>query len=383
MARDVTDLHLAGEFNLASMDFEVLNVPSNGKSAGSSWLAGMAISGAPEEIPEFLFGRYFPLGYATLVYGSGKAGKTLVVADLVASLTEGRALPDGSKRDTAELVMWISYEETRGKLRRTFRGMGADNGRVFGVCVDSEPAAPLDEKELIAQYLTPAAEEGVRVFVIDNLTHRFVGGLQNDQGAVNALAREYNRFAARYGVVIIALYHTNKQSDASPFDRISGSQAWCAGFRAGLQVTGHDQKGDLTAVWCSVDEASDQGYPFELVRDSEGRPTVKWGVATENDPVAALMRERDARGVGGGTRVSLTKIAGELGSFLGDERRSTTDVKKWLCEMHGITRHEQLAQLREMVEYEVSKLSGQGGKYWWVPVGYKDKYMDGDDWVRD
>src|SRR5438876_6492338 len=69
----------------------------------------------------------------TMINGWPGEGKTSVVIDIVARMTRGEQLPDGTKTPHPLRVMFLSTEDSESILHLRLRAAGADMSRVFTV----------------------------------------------------------------------------------------------------------------------------------------------------------------------------------------------------------------------------------------------------------
>ena len=75
--------------------------------------ATMVASVANEKV-EWLWRRYIPLGYITMLDGEPDKGKSLMTLDLIARVTTGVRMPDGSRGIAqAGAVIWTVEDGTR------------------------------------------------------------------------------------------------------------------------------------------------------------------------------------------------------------------------------------------------------------------------------
>lgn len=217
-----------------------------------------------EEIePSWLWKGRIPEGEITNVTGPDGVGKTALAVYVVASLTSGRPLYGHTEPCDPRRAVWISTEESVGKVRRRLRKAGAVLGNVIALN-NGERWTTKEVDELRRVVL----ERDVKVVVIDAIADAVPGDANNPSevrpGLVPLVAA-----AHEIGVPVLGLRHWGK-STRDARGRSSGAHSWRDLARCQICVAEHD--GGRVCAWEKLSDAEKPpALRFEL-QDRAGDP---------------------------------------------------------------------------------------------------------------
>lgn len=170
-------------------------------------------------------------GRMTALYSAPKAGKSLLVLELVAALALGQPLLDLPPRSPVS-VLYIDFEnDPRGDIKPRLEDMGHDLDDLEGkLHVASFPSvARFDTAQGGQDLLWVAQQVGARLVVIDTVS-RTVGGEENDNNTWLNFYRNTGVPLKRDGIACLRLDHSGKDKER--------------GMRGGSA-----KYGDVDAVW--------------------------------------------------------------------------------------------------------------------------------------
>ncbi|HZG10158.1 MAG TPA: AAA family ATPase [Allosphingosinicella sp.] len=201
----------------------------------------------PRTIPlrPWVYGRQFLRGSLSLVVAPGATGKTALLAGTALALTTGRPLLDKTVWDGPKRVWLWNLEDSLGELSRLIEaarlhwGISADDigGRLF---VDSA----LDGADL---KMAVEDRDGFRIVrpVIDALVEELIARQidvlivdpfvsshscsENDNGAIDAIAKEWARVGVKANCSVVLVHHTRK---------LGGGEATAEGARGAVALVG-------------------------------------------------------------------------------------------------------------------------------------------------
>lgn len=181
----------------------------------------------PAALPtrQWLLGHWLLRGEVTAIIGPGGTGKSTVALAMALSLASGRRLLDKALPRGPQVVWMYNLEDGMEELERQvaaaclFHGVGPDDcaGRLF---LDTGLVQPLctatetrDGYELaegaFAQLTAAIRERNVGAVIVDPFVSSHAVS-ENDNGAINALAKRWKRLAQEAGCAVVLVHHVKK-----------------------------------------------------------------------------------------------------------------------------------------------------------------------------
>lgn len=268
------------------------------------------VESAPLE-PDWLWQGYLSPGALTLLAGQPKAGKSTLVAGLLAALEQGWRFLGQPTRKSGALVLTEERLDGLVEKARRFR-LGPGIHRLRRDQIGGTPWP-----DLVAQAIEHAEREALELLVVD--TFAALAGLQgdeeNDAGAV-LHALEPLQAAADRGLAVLIVAHQRKAGGRHG-SAVRGSNALIGAVDVVTELgrSGGQNARLLTAV--SRFGATPSRLPLELT--DEGY--VARGVAVSEDSEALLLKtlgglkwpsEADLREATGIPRTSLNRLLNKL-----------------------------------------------------------------------
>jgi hypothetical protein len=237
--RDVQGHVQEGDVQVAADGEEVEWAPKG------ALLEAVLLSEVREEPVRWLWPGRIPLGALTVLDGDPGLGKSLVTLDLVARITTGRPMPDGTPGVEGGVLLLCAEDSAAHTILPRVRAAGGRPERVKIVgsikeldpttgAVQERPFRLPGDTHLLERH---AREVDARLIVIDPLT-AFVDPRLNsfrDQDMREALGPSV-RLTAELGVAALCVRHMTKGDGTNPLYRGGGSIAIIGVARSGLII---------------------------------------------------------------------------------------------------------------------------------------------------
>jgi hypothetical protein len=208
---------------------------------------------APQPIC-WLWRNYVPLGKLVVIEGHPGTGKSVVTADLIARVTTGVAMPDGSTSDLrgpANVVILAAEDDPADTLRPRLQAAGADLSRVHlweTITTDEVSRLPMFPED-VATLANVVAETGAKLVVIDPITAFLSPRVDAWKDAeVRRALTPLSLLAADMGIAVLTIRHWTKALTANPLHRGGGSIAFVAAARSILAVVQHPEDDELRVL---------------------------------------------------------------------------------------------------------------------------------------
>ncbi len=204
---------------------------ANNKTKAKLQIATMA--SIEEKLFDWLYPGMIPLGGITVFGGEGEAGKSTLVSDFMARLSNGSPWPDGTPSKPGG-VLYVGVEEDVNRvLRPRLRFMGANLEKIFntsGKTVIGQDGdaklVPFTFEDIDALRTVLIENPDVRAVVFDPLGCFF--GSQKDSYKdqdINPMLQALNHLAQDTHTAMILIAHLGKGEKSSIKNRILGSVA--------------------------------------------------------------------------------------------------------------------------------------------------------------
>ena len=183
---------------------------------------------------QWLWRPYIPIGKVTLLQGDPNDGKSTMMMNIVAELSKGGAMPDGTPLGRPQKTIYqCSEDDAADTIKPRLEACGAeckniafiDEGVYSGLTIDDERL-----REAILEFRP-------RLVVIDPIQ----AYVENDSDLMSAskarrLMRRMGIWASMYGCAIVVIGHMNKRGGQKDLYRGLGSIDLVASARSVLQV---------------------------------------------------------------------------------------------------------------------------------------------------
>ena len=182
---------------------------------------------------EWLWYPYIPFGKITLLQGDPGDGKSKLVLNLIAMLTNGESLPfTDEEREPIKVIYQTTEDDKQDTVVPRFNSSGGDGGNLIFICEDEKHLSFGDKRirKTIEKY-------NAKLLVLDPLS-AYVGE-GTSMNSANDMRAEFNNLievGQDTGCAIIIVSHMNKASDSSPMYRTCGSIDIAASARSILAV---------------------------------------------------------------------------------------------------------------------------------------------------
>lgn len=256
-------------------------------------LAVQAFSETPEEEPQWLWEHYLLLRSTSVLGGKQGSGKGMAGCDIVARLSRGDVMPDGSGGARSYRILIVTREDDPSMaLKPRLRAAGADMTAVLWTRGDFEDGTPATMQADIASIETAVVENSIDLVVIDPLG-AWIEDDSNSASQVRAVIDPLNRLAARTGCAVLLVAHLRKAPSDDPMDSFAGSFAVTAAVRTAI-VSAHIN--ETERMW-SVVKTNFKRPEIPLVWslvEAPGCsvPRVQWRRAGVVDTAAAAVKAR-------------------------------------------------------------------------------------------
>lgn len=268
------------------------------------------LSDVKEEKQEWLWPPVIPLGAPTMYEGDPDVGKTMTWIDIVARLSNGQEMPDGTSIPGPVNIIIVAPEDNlRQTIKPRLRAAGADMDRIWSVKLQRDNNGhliPLSLPEDLNKLSDLIAKVKASLIIFDPITafpsekiHSHTNtSLRKMLTPITGVLEE-RRCAA------LMIRHLNQDGDLKAIYRGTGSNAYLEVARAGLAIAYHPDdlglpqherrrvlaqtKGNLVGQKLS--------RIFNIVVDAElGIPRVEWQPGhADIDADSALKGGRDSR----------------------------------------------------------------------------------------
>jgi hypothetical protein len=193
----------------------------------------------------WIWPNYVPANKITVVEGDPSRGKSLLVADLVARVTTGRTMPDGSIGDLVgpvNALILASEDDAADTLRPRLEAAGADLSRIYlwetvvSDQVTRLPCFPEDAGMLASAVL----ETDAKLVVVDPLSAYLSARIDSWRDTdIRRVLSPFALMANDLGVAMVLIRHWNKSPATGLLYRGLGSIGLTAAARSVLAVVQH------------------------------------------------------------------------------------------------------------------------------------------------
>lgn len=229
----------------------------------------LASSIAPRK-PSWIWQGMIPRAMLSLWVGDPQSGKTFAALDIIARITTGRAMPDGTAGIGPLGALVVSYDDARAEtLVPRLIGAGADLSKVvvldgnIGGRGESRRVFADDIEALIIRAQDQLARERTRlgIIVLDPMSALLAGTDSNMASSVYGRLGSLVGFCQQEDVAALILAHTGKTERGKAINSATGSQAQ-AGAARSMALVVRDDMNDERLILPAKSSVSRMGEGF-------------------------------------------------------------------------------------------------------------------------
>jgi len=224
----------------------------------------------PEGV-QWLWHERLPLGEISVVDGDPATNKSSAILDLVARVSTGRPMPDGSQGVPGGALLLLAEDSIAKTVRQRLSAAGADLKRI--AIMNGEVALPDNLSEIQAAVVGLSA----KLLVVDPfMAYLTIDG--NKEQRVRAAMGPLKRLAEETNIAVVLVRHMNKGGGRNPLYRGLGSIGITAAVRSAFLVAKSPDDPHMR-VWCHVKSnlgPLTQSLLFEPVSNGNGVVRVEW-----------------------------------------------------------------------------------------------------------
>lgn len=222
---------------------------------------------------EWLLWPFMPLRQITTLCGDGAVGKSTMMYDIIARLTNGQTMPAfGGEPELppikGSVIILSKEDDPQGMMRSRLRAAGADLKKVYIIGTDRSDNS--DDFEVIERLDTPVAQAQIEQLIgeVNDVRMLFIDPASDFSGDLNIYREEHVRrllsplsdLARTHNLAVIITLHLNKDTKRRPRQRMLGSVALANVSRSVLMV---GQSFDCRPT--STDDGKVQSRPGQTV----------------------------------------------------------------------------------------------------------------------
>jgi hypothetical protein len=321
----------------------------------------------------WLWRQRIPLGKLTELSGDPDVGKSTLVCDVVARLTTGAAMPDGTKADLpgpAVAFIFSAEDSVDDTIRPRLEAAGADVSLVYSFG-NEMLQLPAD----IAKLSTDIERTGAKLVVFDPFVAFLDPRLRTnrDQDVRRALT-PLAEVAARTGAAVVLIRHLTKAEASKAIYRVGGSIGITGAVRSSLLAAcDPDDPGGALRLLATVKAnltsfAPTLAYRIDSLHESASR--VIWDGVSQHTANTLLVGAASTD-----DRSAMSEAEDFLHKELATGRRPAEDVKNAARRIGitDITLRRARANLGVKAEREGY---GADGRWYWEPPALAESAID-------
>ena len=247
----------------------------------------------------WLWPAWVPLGKLTLLDGDPGLGKSTLLLDLAARVSQRGLMPDGSRGVSGQVVILSAEDGAEDTIRPRLEACGAALDRVHALshavergserCLEIPRNLPLLEQQVAAV--------DARLLIVDPLAAFLCGRDANKDQAIRRVLYQLSRIAERRRCAIVCMRHLNKTARGKALYRGNMSIGVIGHARAGLLVAPdpEDAASRILAVTKCNLAAPPASLRFRLVAPTGPGSAALTGAAPASTTPTSSCKPRTAR----------------------------------------------------------------------------------------
>ncbi|MBR3143065.1 MAG: AAA family ATPase [Clostridiales bacterium] len=243
---------------------------------------------------EWLWKPYIPIGKVTLLQGDPNDGKSTMMMNIVAELSKGGVMPDGTELGRPQRIIYQCSEDDAGDtIKPRLESYGAACHNVAFIDEEVNGGLTIDDERLRQAII----DFRPRLVVIDPIQ----AYVENDSDLMSAskarrLMKRTGIWASMYNCAIVIIGHLNKSGGQKELYRGIGSIDLVASARSVLQVERKADDNAIRIVHHIKSSAVPNGRDFSFeIRPNTGFRWIDTGGAekeAKEEPVLDLPRNK-------------------------------------------------------------------------------------------
>lgn len=327
----------------------------------------ICLSSVESTAVDWLWPDRIPFGAVTVIGGTPKGGKSLLVARLAAIVSRGGSFPAGEgKAKVGHVVLLNPEDDMQAVLRPRLSAAKADLDRVHVL-----DASALKPRRILAKLRKSIdAVPETRLVVIDPAT-AFLEGGRNSADRVRKFLSRLSIFAQANNVAVVLVVHLNK-SASSVSSGISGSFEWVAAARV-VHLVAKDPNGSKRYLVCVANNlAPPPDAAVFTIQTKNKKAKIVWKKKTVKIDPEALLKPQSKMSATTASAVEFLKGAVK-------EPRHSAEILEEGKQLHFTTKEIHTAKARlGITSIRYGGLGGEG-VWLWLPKGYKKKAVSEKD----
>jgi hypothetical protein len=188
--------------------------------------------------PAWLWPNWLPLGKLAILDGDPGLGKSTLLFDLAARVSNGGVMPDGAQGASGNVIILNAEDDPAETIQPRLAAAGANPERVFHLGEVNagnrrrQVQIP-DDAPLLGRLI---AEQDARLLIVDPLLAFLAGADANCDQHIRRVLKQISTMAHEHRCAVICVRHLNKGASAKAVYRGSGSIGVIGHARTGLLV---------------------------------------------------------------------------------------------------------------------------------------------------
>lgn len=217
---------------------------------------------------EWLWYPYIPYGKLTIIQGDPGEGKSTLIINIAALLSEGKPMPDGSIVESPQTIIYQCAEDSvEDTIKPRLMMAGADCDRIAFIVEDDESLTLTDERIEAA-----IKDTGAKLLILDPI-QAFIPPDSDMLSAtkMRSTMRKLAGIAEKYQCAIVLIGHMNKAAAGKNMYRGLGSIDIAAIARSILMVARDEEKPQIRYVFPVKSSLAPEGsaISFRIGNDSK------------------------------------------------------------------------------------------------------------------